>query len=570
MKNHEIAGIFGQMADLLEILGENAFRVNSYRKASRVVDELTADVEDLSREGKLSEISGIGERTTAKICEFLETGKISAHQELLVKVPKGLLDLLKIPGMGPKTTMLAWKQLGVEDVEGLTKVLRTGQMSKLPGMGPKKVENILKGIEFLSHSAGRIPIGIAKPIADEIVSALKKISGVKRVEVAGSLRRWSETVGDIDILIQAGEGEKVLKRFIQFDFIKEVLAAGETKVSVRIADDIQVDVRALPEESFGAAWQYFTGSKAHNVRLRELAVKRKWKLNEYGLFEGEKCLAGKSEEEIYETLELPFFPPELREDRGEFENAKNLPTLISVQDIKGDLHMHTTASDGTCSIDEMIEACIKRGYEYMAFSDHSPSSRVANGLDAKRLSAHIKKIRSAADRYKNDIVVLAGSEVDILSDGELDYDNSILAELDFAIASLHSALGQPEEKIMHRLFSAMDNPHIRMIGHPTARLIGQREAVQLKISEILNRAVQTNTWLELNSSWQRLDLNDLHCRQAKDAGAKILICTDAHDTNQLDSIVYGVYTARRGWIEAKDVINTLPAKEFCQLLKKGK
>jgi DNA polymerase (family 10) len=568
VKNKEIASIFNEIADLLEISGENAFRINSYRNAARVIDDLSEDIASLQASGKLSEISGIGERSQQKIEEYLLTGKISTHQELLHKVPTGLADLLKIPSMGPKTVTMAWKQLGVEDLDGLVKSLRTGQLQKLPGMGPKKIENIKKGLEFITRSAGRKLLGIALPVAEEIEQALGKIKGVKKVEIGGSLRRRAETIGDIDFLVQADDGETVLKNFTKFPQVMEVLALGETKASVRIIDNIQVDVRVVPEESFGAALQYFTGNKDHNIHLREMAIKKKWKLNEYGLFEGEKRLAGETEEGVYAQFGLPWIAPELRENRGEIEHAHELPELIELNDIKGDLHMHTIASDGRCTIEEMIEACIARGYEYMCITDHSPSSRVAGGLDANRLKEHIQNVRQAGKKYHKDIAVLIGSEVDILAEGKIDYENALLAELDLVIASVHSGLGQPSEKMTYRILTAMDNPHVHTIGHPTCRLIGQRDASEMDITAIIKHAAETETWLELNAHWMRLDLKDVHLKQAKEAGVKILIGTDSHDTSSLDNMRYGIYTARRGWLEAKDVVNTLPGAKFLKLLQK--
>jgi DNA polymerase (family 10) len=569
-KNHEIAAIFNEIADLLEIAGESVFRINSYRKAARVIEDLPGDVDKLIESGKLAEIGGIGDKSREKIEEYLKTGKITAHQDLFKKVPAGLVQLLKIPGMGPKTVSLAWKQLGVEDLDGLVKALRTDKLEKLPGMGAKKVENIKKGLDFLTRSAGRTPLGIALPFARDLEEQLRRLPGVKKVEIAGSLRRRAETIGDIDFLVQADDGESILKQFSEFPQVREVLALGETKTSVRITGDIQVDVRVVDEESFGAALQYFTGSKEHNVHLREMAVKKKWKLNEYGLFDGEKKIAGETEEGIYKKFGLPWIAPELRENRGEIDLADRLPTLIEPGDIKGDLHMHTLASDGRCTIEEMIEGCIARGYAYMCITDHSTSSHVANGLDPERMKNHIAAVRKAGEKYRKDIIVWIGSEVDIHSEGRMDYEDGLLAELDFVIGSIHAALNQPREKIMTRLLKAMDNPHVRMIGHPTNRIVGSREASDVDIPELIRHAADTGTWLELNATWQRLDLKDTHLRQAKDAGVKIVINTDAHDTSSLDNIVYGVYTARRGWLEAKDVINTLPAEKLIKLLEKEK
>jgi DNA polymerase (family 10) len=569
-RNQEIAGIFSEIADLLEIAGENAFRINSYRKAARIIEDLPDDVGKMLEAGSLAEVSGIGEHSLQKIEEYLKTGKITAMDDLLKKVPAGLVELLKIPGMGPKTVAAMWKTLGVEDIDGLVKALRTGQLESLPGMGAKKIENIKKGLEFLTRFAGRTPLGVALPLAMELVDKLKKLHSVKKVEAAGSLRRRAETVGDIDILVQADDGENVLKSFTKFPQVKEILAAGETKSSVRIINDIQVDVRVVPAESFGSALQYFSGSKEHNVHLREMAVKKKWKLNEYGLFEGEKKLAGETEEGIYAKFDLPWIPPELRENRGEIEAGKNLPKLIELTDIKGDLHMHTVASDGRCTIEEMIEGCIAKGYQYMCITDHSQSSHVANGLEVSRLKSHIAAVRKAGEKYRKDITVWIGSEVDIHSEGKMDYEDAVLSELDFVIGSIHAALNQPREKIMTRLLKAMENPYVRLIGHPTNRIVGSREASDIDIAELIRQAKDTGTWLELNAAWQRLDLKDIHLRQAKEAGVKIMINTDAHDISSLESIQYGVFTARRGWLEAKDVINTLPVEKLTKLLKSKK
>jgi len=570
MKNHEIAIIFSSMGDLLEISGENAFRVNSYRNAARIIDDLNDDVEHLYAAGKLSDIPGIGERTQQKIIEYIQTGKIGSYEELRRKIPPRLPDLLRIPGMGPKTVMHAWKQLGIEDTEGLTKAIGSRKILELPGMGEKKVENIKKGIQFLTRTAGRVALGMVFRIGKTLLEELRKIPGVRQAELSGSLRRWSETIGDIDIVVEAEDGESVLKRFSELNPVQEVLALGDTKASVRITDNIQVDVRVVPAESFGAAWMYFTGSKAHNIRLREIAIEHKLKLNEYGLYSGEKQVAGSTEESVYKKLGLPWIAPELREDRGEIENADHLPKLIEIADIKGDLHMHTEASDGHCRIEEMIEACIQRGYQYMCISDHSGSSKVANGLDRRRMVEQIKKIRHAGEKYKKDIMVFVGSEVDILADGTLDYEDDILKELDFPIASIHSGLNQPAEKITSRVLHAMDNPYIRAIGHLTGRIIGQREGSAADVSAVIHHAAETGTWMELNSSWLRLDINDVQCRQAKEAGAKIVINTDSHDTQQLDQIQFGVHTARRGWIEAKDVVNTYDKDTIVQLLHQPK
>ncbi|NLX04583.1 MAG: DNA polymerase/3'-5' exonuclease PolX [Phycisphaerae bacterium] len=570
MHNHELATIFEQIAVMLEILGEDRFRVNSYQKAARVIEELPRDAGAMLADGELAEVAGIGKGTLGRVEEYVKTGKVTVHQELRARLPEGLMGLMAIPGVGPKTVSLAWKRLGVTNVEDLRRVIEDGSLAGLAGMGKKKVEKIRQGLAFVAAGAGRTLLGIALPIAEEILAHFRTVEGVVRVEAAGSLRRWSETVGDIDILVEADEGQRVLEDFVRSSLVAQVLAVGATKASVRVAEDIQVDVRVVPAESFGAALQYFTGSKAHNVRLREIAVKHKWKLNEYGLFKGERRVAGADEEGIYAKLGLAWIPPELREDRGEIENADKLPKLIERSDIRGDLHLHTEASDGSRTIEEMIEACIARGYQYMCITDHSKSSRIANGLDEGRLEAHIKRIRKAARSYERDILVLAGAEVDILADGRLDYGYELLAELDLVTASVHSGLGQPGEKITTRIMTAMDHPYVRIIGHPTGRIIGERAESKLDMARVLSHAAETGTWMELNASWSRLDLKDVYLRQAKEAGVRIAICTDSHDVHHLDFMAFGVYTARRGWLEAQDVVNTLSAKELTRRLAAGK
>jgi len=488
---------------------------------------------------------------------------------LKAKVPSGLLELLRIPGMGPKSAALVWKQLKVTDLPGLVKALDEGKVQALPGMGAKKAEAIRHGIQFLRQTAGRTPLGVARPLADELLERIKSIKGVKRAEVAGSLRRWKETIGDIDILVQADNGQAVVDQFVKFPQVREVLGAGKTKASVRTDVGVQVDVRVVPAESFGAALAYFTGSKEHNIRMRELAVRRKWKLNEYGLFKGDKQLAGADEESIYAKFDMPWIPPEIREDTGEIEQANHLPKLIELKDIRGDLHMHTTASDGKSSIEQMAEAALAMGYEYIAITDHSGSSRIANGLSAKRMEKHLADIRKAAGKFK-DITILAGVELDILSDGSLDYPDSLLSQLDIVIASIHSAMQQDQRTYTGRFLRAMENPHVHVIAHPTGRMLGQREASALDVAALVKQASATGTALELNASWQRLDLGDVHLRQAKQAGVKIAIGTDAHDTGQLQQMRYGVATARRGWLEKSDVLNCLPAKKLLQWLKSGK
>ncbi|HSW45333.1 MAG TPA: DNA polymerase/3'-5' exonuclease PolX [Phycisphaerae bacterium] len=565
MINQELAGIFDEIADLLEIQGEDVFRVNAYRKVARVVGDLTEDITAVAARNELTKISGIGKGTAEKIHQYLADGRIAVHQELRSKLPEGLLDLLQIPGLGPKKVAVLFHQLKVESVDHLRSAIAAGKVEKLPGFGARSVEKIVEGIEFLAGAAGRTPLGIACEIAEKLLRDVAGLPGAKRVEAAGSLRRGRETVGDLDLLCEAGDGSAVVRAFTQLPLAKKVLAAGDTKGAITVFNpdggEIQVDLRVVPGESFGAALQYFTGSKEHNVRLREIAVKKGWKLNEYGLFDGEKMLAGKDEAGIYKKLGLPLIPPELREDRGEIDGAKKLPVLVTLEDIRGDLHVHTTASDGRSTIEQMAAAAKQRGYSYLAITDHSRSSVIANGLSIDKLRRHTEIIRAANEKLKG-ITLLTGIEVDILSDGSLDYPDKVLAELDWVVASVHSAQGQDCGKVTARTIAAMENPHVHAIGHPSGRLLGKRDAMDLDWEAVFEAAARTGTVLEINASWQRLDLKDVHVRQALEAGCFLAISTDAHATDQLEQIRFGVTTARRGWASAERIINTWPLAQL--------
>ncbi len=559
MANRELVNIFTEIADLLEIKGEDAFRVNAYRKAARALDGLTEDVADLLAGGRLKDVPGIGKGTLEKITQFLTAGRIDLHEELLASIPEGLPALLQIPGLGPKKVQAAWRKLGVEGIEDLKRVIASGELAALSGFGAKSVENIRAGIEFLERSAGRTPLGVAWPMATELVEALKAAAKVRTVEIAGSLRRGRETIGDVDLLCSGDDGARIIAAFTSLEAVAEVRAAGETKATVLVdtpeGDALQVDLRVVPAESFGAALQYFTGSKEHNVRLRELAARKGWKLNEYGLFDGEKAIAGRDEAGIYARLGLPLIPPELREDRGEIENAAALPVLIETGDIRGDLHMHSTHSDGRNTIEEMVAAARQRGYEYIAICDHSKTEVIANGMSADRLLRQIEEIRTLNKRLKG-ITVLAGCECDILGDGSLDFPDEVLAECDLVVASIHMGMGQDRARVTGRTIRAMENPYVTIIGHPTGRLLGEREAMDLDMDAVFRAAADTHTALELSASWHRLDLKDTHARQAAAAGVMMAINTDAHRIEQLDYMPYGVRTARRGWVTKESVLNT--------------
>ncbi len=563
MKNQELARVFERIADLLEIDGADTFRVNSYRRVSRTLKDAVEDIEELAAEKRLNELPGIGKASAQRIVLYLTTGHIDVLDELEAKFPPGLSKLLEIPGLGPKKVALVHKMLGVASTDDLQRVIASGELEKLPGLGAASVKKIADGMAFLQSSGGRTPLGEAIPIAESFLARVKSIPGVRRAEIAGSLRRGSETIGDIDILCDARDPEAAIKAFIKFEGVKRMLAAGTTKGSVTIdlidGRELQIDLRAIEEKSFGAAWQYFTGSKEHNVRLRERAVSNGWRLNEYGLHEGEKLLAGQREEDIYKKLGLPWIPPELREGRGEFDEAVAAEELVSLDDLRGDLHMHTVASDGRCTIEEMAEAAKKLGYEYIAICDHSKSSTIANGLSIERMKEHIAAIRDVAKRTKG-IAVLVGCECDILPDGSLDYPNDILEQCDWVVASIHSAMGPGEshkKSPTERTLSAMRNPFVSAIGHPTGRLINKRAPMDLDLSAVIEAANETATFLEVNASWQRLDLKDLHVRQAIAAGVTLVIDTDAHHSDQLAWMRFGVMTARRGGAKKKNVLNCL-------------
>ena len=575
--NANLARIFEQMAAALELTGANPFRINSDARVARVLADLAQDVEAIvdrdPEQGmkKLAEIPGIGKGSAEKIVEYLETGEIAEHTELLSKVPDGLFGVLDIPGLGPKTVKLMWEQLGITSIGDLKAKLDSPELRDLPRMGDKTIANIRKAIEFMEKSGERAPIGIVRPIAIELVGALRKVKGAERIEFAGSLRRGRETIGDIDILAACKDEEAMREAFCSHESVTQVLARGETKCSVRLDVRglvIQADLRLVPRAVFGAALLYFTGSKEHNVRLRELAIRKKHRLNEYGLFKGlderpqesgEKPVAAAREEDVYKALGLPFIPPEIREDRGELD--ADIPKLIELNDIKAELHAHTTASDGKLSIDELIAGAASRGFHTIAVTDHSQSSVIANGLNVKRLREHKKAVQTAAKKH-NGITVLFGAEVDILPDGTLDYEDDVLAELDIVVASPHVSLRQDGKTATKRLLRAIENPYVHIIGHPTGRMVGSREGLEPDMHALVAAAREHSVALEINSSWKRLDLRDIHVRLVMEAGGLIAIDTDTHREGHFDNLIYGVLTGRRGWLTAKQCVNAWPAKKL--------
>lgn len=560
MVNKVVADLFVQVADLLEITGGDRFRVNSYRRAARTIEELTQDLAELARRDELESIQGIGKGTADRIREYLATGQIQTHQELLAQVPPGLLRLLEIPGLGPQKVQQLYNELKIGCIEDLKAAIAENRIVGLAGFGEKSVHKIAEGIAFLERSAGRVPLGVARPVGLALREQVLTIRGVRRAELVGSLRRGQESIGDLDILCVADDGAAVVQAFTALPAAMSVRAAGDTKGSILVANplggEIQVDLRVVPPDSFGAALQYFTGSKQHNVRLRELAIKKGYRLNEYGLFKGEQAIAGKDEAGIYKALGLPFIPPEMREDRGEIDLEGELPELVGLEDIRGDLHMHTVASDGKCTIEQMAEAAKARGYQHICITDHSRSSVIANGLSVERLLAHMETVRRVNDQIKG-ITIWVGIECDILSDGTLDYPDEILARLDWVVASIHAAQTQDREKITRRCVAALENPYVCVLGHPSGRLLGQRDAMDVDWDTVIKTAARTGTALEINSSWKRLDLKDVHVRQAMEAGCWLSINTDSHHVDQLDQMALGVQTARRGWATKDRVLNTL-------------
>lgn len=565
MKNKELARIFNRMADALELKGEMGFRIVAYRKAARILDDLVEDIEVLHRAEKISDLPGIGAGIAKKIAEYLETGKMKKYQEVTKGIPDTLLNMLDIQNLGPKTLALAYLKLGVKTVKDLKKVIANGELAKLPRMGDKKVENIKKGIEFYERGHERLSIAVAEQVASEIVEYLKQNTRIQKISAAGSLRRWKETIGDVDILVTGKQRARIVRAFTQFPKTERVLAAGETKGSIIVAGGVQVDLRIVAPKSYGAALQYFTGSKAHNVRCRNIARARGMKLSEYGLYKGRKTVAGRTEQEVYRTLGLAYIPPELREDRGEIESARKnkLPELVEWKQIKGDLQMHSTYSDSSATIGKLVIEAEKLGYEYILITDHSKSATYAHGLEIDRLRKQWREIDKINKQSKK-VHILKGIEVDVLKDGRLDYPDKILKQLDLVVASIHQGF---TKNVTERVCVAMDNPYVDIIGHPTGRLISSREGYTIDIHRVMEKAAKTSTWLELNAYWDRLDLSDVNLKVAKDMGIRISIGTDAHDTKGLRWMKFGVATARRGWLEPRDVVNTYSLKKLLRSRK---
>jgi len=562
MKNFQLAKIFSEMALLLE-MEDVQFKPKAYQKASQAIGVLPTDIEKIYQEGRLEQISGIGKGIAKKIEEFIKTGRIKEYEKLKKECPVDLENLTAVEGLGPKMIRALYKKLKIKNLNDLEEKARSGKLRNLEGFGEKTEQNILKGIEFVRKSKGRFLLGFILPVIKEIEKDLGKLKEVEQISLAGSVRRKKETIGDADILISSSQPEKVMDYFVKMPGVIKVWGKGKTKSSVRLREGFDVDLRVVEKKSFGSALQYFTGSKEHNIQLRRIAIEKNYKLNEYGLFQGKKCLASKTEKEIYKALDVDYIEPELREANGEIEAAKNksLPKLIGYDEIQGDLHCHTDWSDGEESIFKMAQAAQKRGLKYLAITDHTGILKIAGGLSAKKLLQQKKEIEKI-NRQMKGIKILSGAEVNIKLDGTLDVDNQTLSKLDFVIAGVHSNFKMSKKEMTERILRAMRNKNVKVIVHPTGRIIQKRESYLLDFEKIVQEAIKTKTALEINSWPQRLDLNDENVKKAISLGAKLSINTDAHSISHFNFLEFGIATARRGWAEKKDVINSLPLEKL--------
>jgi DNA polymerase (family 10) len=572
VKNDEVARLLREMGDLLELQGENGFKVVAYRRAARSVESMKTDLEEVSRRGDLESIPGVGKAIAANIDEYLRTGKIESRERLFRETPPGMAELLSISGLGPKTVSMLHQKLGVSTVSELEAAAKEHRVRRLPRMGPTSEKNILRSIERWKKRSDRIPLGVALPIAEEILRSLQKVAGIENLTLAGSLRRGMETVGDVDILATSSSPQAAIRAFVELPRVEEVLMKGPTKASVIVDETVQVDLRIVDHRSFGTVIQYFTGSKEHNVKLRSVALSKGYSLSEYSLTrlaDGTDLFFDR-EEDLYRHLGMEWIPPEIREDGGEVEAAlsRKLPRLVEVSDIRGDLHVHTDWSDGLHTMEEMVLAAQGLGYEYLAFCDHSHGLAIANGLAAERLFEKMELIAGLNDKVEG-FSILVGTEVEIRADGRLDYPDGILEECDVVVASVHSGYNQREREMTNRIISAMESEHVDIIGHPTGRKIGEREAYEVDLERVLEAAARTGTAMEINAHPSRLDLNARWSRRAKELGVKLAINTDAHSTCGLSAMEYGVKTARRGWLERGDVLNTLGLRELLSHLGRG-
>ncbi len=571
MKQHEIAALFSQMADLLEVKGDNPFRIRAYRRAAQNLESFSGDLERFSKEGRLKELSGIGEDLALKITEYVSTGRIAAVERLKRDVPRGVLEMLEVPGVGPKTAKLLVERLRITNMDQLEEAAIAHRVKRLPGFQEKKEQNILKGIEIVKRGRQRMHLGLALPLANELLALLRKAPGVTRVSTAGSLRRMQETIGDLDLLAASTRPARAMDALRRSPVCARVLVFGSTKMSILTRDGVQVDLRVVEPKSFGAALQYLTGSKEHNVRLRELAVRQGLKVNEYGVFRVKtgRRLAGREEAQVYRAMGLAWIPPELREDQGEIDAAKRgqLPDLVEADDLRGDFHIHTRWSDGSDSLEQVARAGAARGYEYLAICDHSQSLKVAHGMSVQRLRRQMREIRALNTRLKT-CRLLMGAEVDILHDGALDYPDAVLAELDFVIGSIHSGFSQSEATLTRRIITAMRHPSVTLIAHPTGRLMGQREPYPVDLEAVFNAAKGTRTALEINAYPKRLDLCDTAAKQARERGVMLALSTDTHSLDQFDNMIFGLGLARRAWVEPRHLLNCFTLKQLLEWIKR--
>ncbi|HAX70704.1 MAG TPA: DNA polymerase/3'-5' exonuclease PolX [Anaerolineae bacterium] len=571
MNNKQLAGVFTLIANLLEIKGEIIYKTLAYRKAAESLESLGREASEYWKEGKLSDIPGVGKAIAEKIDELLSTGKLEFLEKVKKEVPESLAGWLQVPSLGPKKIAAIWRALNITTLPELEAAAKAGKLRDLPGMGAKSEAAILDGIASLARRSGRIPLGRAYPLAQEIIGILKGVKGVVDAQPAGSLRRMRSTVGDLDILVAAKDSAAVMEAFVNLKGVERVLGRGDTKSSIEFYDGVRAQVWVHPPEKFGTALQYATGSKDHNVKLRQIALDKGLSLSEHALtkVKGKGEILCANEEDVYKTLGLPWIPPELREDRGEVEAAKanKHPKLIQVKDIRSNLHMHSTYSDGKLSMLDMARAAIKRGLKVIVFTDHSVSLGVANGLSMERHKQQAAEIKKIQKQLGDEILILHGSEVEIKADGSLDYPDDFLASLDLVVASLHSSLRQPREKVTQRLLNAVRNPHVDIIGHPTGREIPDREGADLDMEVIFQAAAESGVALEINAHPSRLDLDDAYARRAKDLGIPISINTDAHSEEDYEMLHYGIAIGRRAWLEPKDVINTWSVKKLTDWLK---
>ena len=566
--NVDVAKILYEVADLLELQGIG-FKPNAYRNAARNIESMTKELEEYRKTNNLRDIPGVGEAIAKKVEEILITGHLHYLDELKQQLPAGLLQMVEVPEIGPKTALHLYKELKITDVQELKTAAEHHRIRSLKGFGERSEERILHGISLLERRSGRMLLGNAYPVAERARKYVEEHADLRLISLGGSLRRMKDTIGDIDILAGSNDVKTVMDAFTSYPEVEEIVERGPTKAVVRLKDGTQVDLRVVEEEAYGAALQYFTGSKDHNIKLRSLAIDKGWKLNEYGLFKKDltEVVARGTEEDIYKALGLKIMPPELREDRGEIEASLkgNLPELIELKNIKGDLHVHTVASDGNATMEEFAWACKKRGYEYLGITDHSYGLRVTDGLSAERLRGNIDIAHNVAKRVDG-LKILIGAEVEILEDGSLDYPGDVLRELDFVVGAVHSKFNMESDAMTKRILTAISNDYLTILAHPTGRRLEQREPYFIDLEKVMLAAKAAGVCLELNAFPERMDLNDVNCRMAKEIGVKIAIDTDSHNVPQLDNMLFGVSTARRGWLEKGDVLNTLSLKELVSFL----